>query len=97
MKNKKGKYEIMVVAKSMLPDNVRIALEEKVIQLIKEGEGTVVSTDTLGKRYLAYKIKNHTEGYFLLYNVELPSSSLPNLNASLRLMSQILRFLILKK
>lgn len=97
MKNNIGKYELIVVIKPMLPDAVRTAVEEKITQLIAEGGGELVSADTLGKRYLAYKINGHTEGYYLLYNLTMPASHAQTLSTSLRLMSQILRYLILKK
>ena len=92
-----NRYELVVVIKPMLPDSVRNAVEEKIIQLVSEGNGVVKSTDTLGKRYLAYKIKGHTEGYYLVYDIEMPSTVLSTMSSSLRIMSQVLRFLILKK
>lgn len=92
-----NKYELLVVLKPMLPDAVRNAVEEKIVQLVSEGGGKILSTDTLGKRYLAYKIKGHTEGYYLVYELELSSPIVTNINSSLRIMSQVLRFLILKK
>ena len=90
-------YELVVVLKAMLPDPVRNAVEEKIIQLVSEGKGTIKSTDTLGKRYLAYKIKGHTEGYYLVYEIEVGGNVLTSINSSLRMMSQVLRFLIIKK
>lgn len=92
-----NRYELVVVIKPMLPDSVRNAVEEKITQLVSEGKGVVKSTDTLGKRYLAYKIKGHTEGYYLIYDIEMPGTVLPTMSSSLRIMSQVLRFLILKK
>jgi len=92
-----NKYELLVVLKAMLPDQVRNAVEEKIVQLVSEGKGQILSTDTLGKRYLAYKIKGHSEGYYLVYSIELGADVVPNISSSLRVMSQVLRFLILKK
>lgn len=92
-----NKYELLVVVKPMLPDPVRNALEEKIVQLVTEGNGKILKTDTLGKRYLAYRIKGHTEGYYLVYEIEVPAPTVTNLSTSLRMMSQILRFLIIKK
>ncbi|MEI7603454.1 MAG: 30S ribosomal protein S6 [bacterium] len=92
-----NKYELLVVLKPMLPDPVRNAVEEKIIQLVSEGGGSILSTDTLGKRYLAYRIKGHTEGYYLVYDLDLTAEAIKNINSSLRIMSQVLRFLVLKK
>jgi small subunit ribosomal protein S6 len=91
------KYELVVVLKPMLPDNVRNAVENKIVQTVSDGGGSILSTDTLGKRYLAYKINGHIEGYYLMYDIELSPSIIPSVSSSLRLMSQVLRFLILKK
>ena len=88
------KYELMVVVKALLPDDVRIKSLESVKSIIADNGGAIKSTDIWGKKYLAYKIDGHNEGYYVVYEVELPPASLNEVNKSLNLQSELLRFII---
>jgi small subunit ribosomal protein S6 len=91
-----NKYELMIVLKPLLPDDVRKALHKGIHELVEELGGKVDDTDVWGKRYLAYKILGHNEGYYILYQMTFPSSSVTELRRQLELKQEVLRYMVVK-
>ncbi|MBD3329729.1 30S ribosomal protein S6 [Candidatus Dojkabacteria bacterium] len=89
-------YEIMVMYKPLLPDDVRKGVHKDILALMEEVGGEVEDVDVWGKRYLAYKIKGHNEGYYIVYQVDIPSDSVSEVNRKLRLKQEILRYVVTK-
>lgn len=89
-------YEMMVVFKPLLPDDVRKDIHTSIIDLCKKLKGKVEDTDIWGKRYLSYKIANHQEGYYILYTLSLPSASIGELKKQMDLKQEIIRYLLVK-
>jgi small subunit ribosomal protein S6 len=95
---KKAKnYELMVILKPNLPENVRNSAIEKIQSILASTDATVTATDNWGKRYLAYPIMKHNEGYYMVYDFESTSNKTAELNKSLNLVNQVLRFIIVNK
>jgi len=92
-----GEYEVMIVLKPLLPDDIRSAINKSIVDTVEQLGGKVVETDVWGKRYLAYPIMSHKEGYYILYNVDMPTSNVAELERQLRLKQEILRFLVVKR
>jgi len=91
-----NKYEVMVVLKPLLPDDIRRGTMEKLEKTVKTLKGKVVVSEVWGKRHLAYDISGHSDGYYVLWGIEIPSESVSKLDNELRLNSEILRHLILR-
>ena len=89
-------YEIMVIFKPLLPDDVRKGAHTSLVDLVKKNKGEVVGADVWGKRYLAYPIQSHEEGYYIVYEVKLPGSSISEFEIEIRRISEVLRFLLSK-
>ena len=85
----------MVIVKALLPDDVRKKALDAVKKIIFEHKGAVKDTDIWGKKYLAYKIKGHSEGYYVVYKVELPAESVSEVNKELNLQPELLRYLLI--
>jgi len=96
MKNK-NKYELMVIVKPLLPENVRIGVESKIIETLEKGEGKVEKTDVWGKKHLAYPINKINEGYFIVYEFETNPSEIKPIEKSLKSNKEIIRFLLINK
>lgn len=90
-----NKYEIMVILKPLLPDDIRRGTMEKVEKTVKSLKGKVVASEVWGKRHLAYEIKGHTDGYYVLWGVELPGEAVSKIDKEIKLNSEVLRHLIL--
>jgi len=90
-------YEMIVVFKPFLPDKVRNEADEKVSKIIEETKGKVLSIDIWGKRYLAYKIQGHVEGYYVMYQFKTEGKGIEYIKKYLNRHQEIIRYLIIKK
>lgn len=90
-------YEMVVVFKPFLPDKVRNEADAKVEQIISDAKGMVTVRDIWGKRYLAYEIDTHVEGYYVMYQFEAPAAQMDSIKKLMNRHPEILRYLILRK
>jgi small subunit ribosomal protein S6 len=95
-KAKNATYEMMVIVKPLLPDDIRKVVHKSIVDLCKNLEGEVKDVDVWGKRYLSYKIASNTEGYYLVYTFSLPTSTLKEFKRVMDLKQEILRYLLLR-
>lgn len=91
-----NKYELMVILKPLLPEEIRTGIQKRIEKYIKEAKGEVLNIDLWGKRHLAFNIKKYEEGYYLVYRLKLDSESSENFQKELKLMNDILRFILIK-
>lgn len=89
-------YEMMICLKPLLPDDVRKAIHKEILSMVKESDGDVVDVDVWGKRYLAYDIKGHNEGYYIVYNYKCDPAQLAEFKRKLSLKSEILRLMVVE-
>ena len=87
---------MMVIMKPLLPDDIRNKVHKSITDLVEGFGGKVVDVDVWGKRYLAYKIKQHSEGYYVVYLFTLPKEHVAELERKLKLNSEVIRHLIAK-
>jgi small subunit ribosomal protein S6 len=90
------KYELIVILKPLLPEDIRSSVLNKLEKVIKDNKGKVGSQDVWGKRHLAYPINKHEEGYYIVYQLELAPKSVKELQREFNLMNDIIRFLLIK-
>ncbi|MBN1618778.1 30S ribosomal protein S6 [Candidatus Dojkabacteria bacterium] len=84
----------MVIFKPLLPDDVRKNAHTIILDAVKKLGGDVVGADVWGKRYLSYPIKKHEEGYYIVYELKIPSSGLSEIEVALSRITEVLRYLI---
>ena len=92
----KREYEVMIIFKPLLPDDVRKGAHQSIIELVKKLKGKVNDADVWGKRYLAYPIASHDEGYYIVYQIDIPSDGLEKLKIGLERISELLRYVVTK-
>jgi len=90
-------YELVFIVQPEMEEEPLTALVEKVTQNISDLKGQVNQVDPWGKRRLAYPIKKHLEGFYFLMQVELPASAVRSLERSLKLMEDVIRYLIMRR
>lgn len=96
-KQEKGtskKYELMVIVKATLPDTQKKAVLKKITDQVKEMGGSIEEENIWGKRYMAFPIKKHQEGYYVIYNIQLSANETKEFGRQLTLNSDILRYLM---
>ncbi len=90
-------YEVMTLVKGSLGDQKAKDLSKKIGGFIDSLGGKIEKTDFWGKRKLAYKIKQETEGFYEVLNISLPSERLDSLIKKLNLENGLVRYLITAK
>jgi small subunit ribosomal protein S6 len=63
-----------------------------------EGAGiTVTKEEDMGDRLLAYPVRKHDRGHYILYTIQSTAEPLKNLSKSLKLRPEILKYLFVRK
>lgn len=84
----------MVILKPLLPEDIRAGIEKRLETLIKKHKGKITETDVWGKRHLAYPINKHDEGYYIVYQLDLPGEEVDEIEQELKLFNDLLRYLL---
>ena len=92
-----NKYELAVVVNAKIEDDARAAVIEKVQNYITRFGGTVTNVDEWGKRKLAYEIQKMREGYYYFIHFEAEATAPAELEARLRIMDNVIRFLCVRQ
>lgn len=92
-----NKYELVVVLSAKLEDEERAAALEKVQGYITRFGGNVENVDDWGKKRLAYEIQKSKEAFYYIVNFEAASDCPAQVEAHVRLMESVVRFLCVKK
>lgn len=90
-------YELVFILNANLTEDDSTKLLGKVNDQITKLGGTVNETNTWGKRKLAYPIKRQTEGNYVLEKVQMKQTALKELDASLKLTEDVLRYLAIRE
>ena len=90
------KYEFMVIIHPRHDERSAKEVIQKLSDLIASSQGQVNKTNVWGRRRLAYTIKNQTEGTYVLFNMEMLPSALRDMEFTLKLDEDILRYMIVQ-
>lgn len=90
-----SQYELAVLYHPDLEIDLEKATS-KVEKLIKEVDGSIVSSDNWGKRKMAYKIKGQDYAVYVFYTLELAESGVKKINDTLNITDEVIRFLLTK-
>ncbi|MBM4431020.1 MAG: 30S ribosomal protein S6 [Chloroflexi bacterium] len=90
-------YELVLVVQPTMEEEPLNALVDKITQTISDLKGQVHQVDAWGKRRLAYSIMRYREGFYFLIQAEMPASAVRGLERSLKLMEDVLRYLVVRQ
>lgn len=90
-------YELAYIADPELDEEALASLEERVKSWIEAAEGKTLNVDRWGKRKLAYQIQKRSEGYYFIFETEMPPTAGKTLERELGLSDQILRYLLTRR
>jgi small subunit ribosomal protein S6 len=93
---KKNNYEMAVALKPLLPDDVRKTVHKDFVDLVKGMDGEVLDVDVWGKRYLAYRINGHNEGYYIIYTFSIAPSKVAEIRRQMELKQEVLRYMVIE-
>ena len=85
-------YECIVVTHPELSDESQKATVEKVHELIKKGDGTVIHYHLWGRRKLGYEVQKVNHGVYHLLYFTLPQEALSEIQQQFRYSDEIIKF-----
>ena len=91
-----ARYELMVVLESTVADEEVPEVVEKLQKLIQDQGGTDEDVEVQGRRRLAYPIRKHDDGTFVLSYFEMAPDKVIGLEAGLRMEQHLVRNLLLR-
>lgn len=89
-------YELMTIFKPNLDAEEVDKLIEKIDSIITDFGGKVESTDKVGRKKLAYEIRNFRDGFFATTILALPADKVAEFKRQLRLNDNILRTMFME-
>ena len=90
-------YELALVVNAKIEDDARAAVVEKAKEYITRAGGTVTEVEDWGKKKLAYEIQKMNEGFYYFIQFDAEPDVPAEVEADVRIMDNVLRFLCVKK
>lgn len=92
------KYELAVVLNAVLDDAQRIDEINKIKAYVERFGGKVLEPiEEWGKKKFAFEVKHQTEGYYYFIPFEGNSTTPNELEAHVRIMENVVRYLVVSK
>jgi small subunit ribosomal protein S6 len=87
-------YELVCIIHPDLDEAAFNAIIEKIKGWVAEVKGSSDKVEIWGRKRMAYSIKKHREGQYVLFNLSLDPASTAALEQNLRFQESILRYMI---
>lgn len=91
-----NKYETVFIINPNVEETGVKSLIEKFSNLINN-DGKVEKVEELGMRKLAYEIKKHKEGYYVVITFEANPELIRELERIYRITDEVIKFIVIKK
>lgn len=89
-------YEVMYIGTPDAADADITKLNDAIEKMIKKEGGSVVKTEDMGRRRLAYPINKKTEGHYVLFEIEGSGQEIAELERRMRVNDTIMRYLTVR-
>jgi small subunit ribosomal protein S6 len=89
-------YENVFIARQDISGAQVDALTDGFAQLIAEQGGEVKKREYWGLRNLSYRMKKNRKGHYMLMNIDAPSAAVTELERTMRINEDVLRYLTLR-
>ncbi len=90
-------YEITFIVQGDIADNEQSQITEEVSNYISKNKGNIETIQELGRKKLQYPIKKSWRGCFYSLECDVDPSAIKEIEKELKLKSEIIRYLIIKK
>lgn len=90
-------YEVTLVLEGKTTAAKKKSLLESLEKTVNLLKGKIGKVEDWGVKELFHKIKKNSQGLFLNCNIEIPASSVKQLDLKLKTEDNIIRYLIVKK
>ena len=89
-------YENVFIARQDISGAQVDQLADSFTQLIAEQGGQVKKREYWGLRNLAYRMNKNRKGHYILFNIEAPPAAIAELERTMRINEDVLRYLTLR-
>lgn len=91
-----NKYETIMILNNHLTEDEKRNVVSKIEEYISKN-GKIIEAKDRGIRKFAYKIKQHTEGYYYVINFETNAEKIAELERLYRITEEVLKFIVVKQ
>lgn len=88
-------YELVYIIQPNLDEDGINELNGRIEQSIATQGGSITKTEVWGRRGLAYPIRKHIEGYYMLHHVDMPGEGIKEVEQTMRFSEDVMRFLFM--
>ena len=92
----KRSYEVVFIIDPEAEDAEVMRLTEAAQKIITDQGGSIVKTEMMGKRQLAYEINHKRDGIYVLLEVEGSGAEIAELERRMRVNDRILRYMTVR-
>jgi small subunit ribosomal protein S6 len=89
-------YENVFIARQDISGAQVDALADTFVQLIADQGGEVKKRESWGLRNLAYRMNKNRKGHYVLFNIEAPAAAIAELERTMRINEDVIRYLTLR-
>jgi small subunit ribosomal protein S6 len=89
-------YENVFIARQDISGAQVDAIADQFTQLIADHGGEVKKRENWGLRNLAYRMNKNRKGHYVLFNIEAPAPAIAELERTMRINEDVLRYLTIK-
>src|SRR3984893_8817905 len=89
-------YENVFTARQDISGAQVDALTDSFTQLVADNGGEVKKREYWGLRNLAYRMKKNRKGHYVLMNIDAPPAAISELERTMRINEDVLRYLTLR-
>ena len=89
-------YETVFIARQDITSAQAETLAETYSQLITDNGGKVTKTEHWGLKTLAFRMNKNRKGHYVLFNIEAPGPAIAELERTMRINEDVLRYLTVR-
>ncbi len=89
-------YESIFIIKPTLSDEETEKVIQKMQEIITAGGGEIINIENWGKKKLAYEIKKHKKGHYVLIHFKAEGPLVKELERNYRLSDAVIKFITVK-
>lgn len=89
-------YETTFIVRQDVSSAQVESLTKEFAEVITSNKGEVKKTEQWGLRTLAYRIRKNKKGHYVMFNLDAPADAVAELERTMRLNEDVLRYLTIK-
>ncbi len=89
-------YEVMYIGTPETADEDIVKLNGAIEEMVVKEGGSIVKTDNMGRRKLAYPIRKKSEGHYVLFEIEDSGQTIAELERRMRVNDVVMRYITVR-